>query len=312
MSDFILHHYPMSPFSEKIRAMLGYTQLPWYSVETTPMPPRPALLKLVGGYRKIPVAQIGADLFCDTRTIASELARRSGQPRLALEHCEDDIQTFVIDVELRTFFACIMAGGTKALRQKIRTSLSWLEITRLILDRLQMSRKSTIKMDGFHGARMKVLRHLSAMEEHLDQPFLFGTEPTHADFSAYPGLWFLRELAESPLLRDFPRTNDWMDRLKAFGHSTMTPMTAAQALQAARMTQPRPIEPADQRDPLIGQPVRIAPSDYGLTPTSGILAGRTPTEWILARTLPDLGTVHVHFPIIGYAMTPLTIPPEKH
>jgi len=311
MSDFILHHYPMSPFSEKIRAMLGFTNTAWCSVETTPMPPRPTLLKLVGGYRKIPVAQIGADLFCDTRTIATELATLSGQPRLALENCEDEIQTFVIDVELRTFFACIMAGGTRTLRQKVRASMSWPDIARLVWDRLQMSRKSTITMNGFHGARIKVLRHLSTMEEHLGQAFLFGTAPTHGDFAAYPGLWFLCDLAESPLLQAFPKTNAWLDRMSAFGHGTVTDMSPMQALQAAQMSQPRRIDPADQQDPLIGQQVRIAPSDYGLTPTAGTLVGRTATAWILARTEPELGTVHVHFPIIGYAITPLTTPSRQ-
>lgn len=32
MSDFISHHYSMSPFSEKIRLMLGYAGIDWLSV----------------------------------------------------------------------------------------------------------------------------------------------------------------------------------------------------------------------------------------------------------------------------------------
>jgi len=32
MSELILHHYTLSPFSEKARAMLGYAGLQWQSV----------------------------------------------------------------------------------------------------------------------------------------------------------------------------------------------------------------------------------------------------------------------------------------
>ena len=74
MNSLILHHYTMSPFSQKIRSMLGYTGIQWQSVITREMPPRPLLETLTGGYRKIPMAQIGADIFVDTRTIAAEIA----------------------------------------------------------------------------------------------------------------------------------------------------------------------------------------------------------------------------------------------
>ncbi|MDP3605986.1 MAG: glutathione S-transferase N-terminal domain-containing protein, partial [Polaromonas sp.] len=32
MADLILHHYPNSPFSEKVRLILAYKLLPWKSV----------------------------------------------------------------------------------------------------------------------------------------------------------------------------------------------------------------------------------------------------------------------------------------
>jgi hypothetical protein len=49
--------------------MLGYADLSWQSCITREMPPRPLLARLAGGYRKIPVAQIGADIFCDSRVL---------------------------------------------------------------------------------------------------------------------------------------------------------------------------------------------------------------------------------------------------
>ncbi len=67
MSDIILHHYAGSLFSEKIRLLLGYLKLPWKSVVTAPIMPRPLLMPLTGGYRRTPNMQQGADVWCDTQ-----------------------------------------------------------------------------------------------------------------------------------------------------------------------------------------------------------------------------------------------------
>ena len=73
MDSIILHHYPPSLFSEKVRVLLGYLGLPWQSVIIPPMMPRPHLMPLSGGYRKTPIMQIGADIFCDTEIICRTL-----------------------------------------------------------------------------------------------------------------------------------------------------------------------------------------------------------------------------------------------
>ena len=39
MHDLILHHYPSSPFSEKVRLMLGHKGLAWKSVHIPRTPP---------------------------------------------------------------------------------------------------------------------------------------------------------------------------------------------------------------------------------------------------------------------------------
>ena len=39
MPDVILHHYPPSLFSEKIRLLLGYCGVPWRSVIIPPIMP---------------------------------------------------------------------------------------------------------------------------------------------------------------------------------------------------------------------------------------------------------------------------------
>ena len=72
----ILHQYAGSPFSEKLRLMFGFKGLAWQAVETPPIMPKPDLMPLTGGYRRAPVLQIGADIYCDTQRIAAELENR--------------------------------------------------------------------------------------------------------------------------------------------------------------------------------------------------------------------------------------------
>jgi len=303
MSDLILHHYPMSPFSEKIRVMLGYTGLNWQSVITREMPPRPQLEILAGGYRKIPVGQIGADVFCDSRLIAAEIAALSGKPELALENCPKAQQDYVSEVDLQVFFACIMVASTKAMRKKFRQALSVPDMLRFLWDRLNMGRKATFKAVGLRDSASRVKEHLNDLESRLKHPFLFGKKPTHADFSTYHSLWFLRELAESPLLEGHPKTIAWMNRMQAFGHGGRREISAEQAINIAKRSTPRIIAPEHQSDAQIGQRVSIAPSDYGQIATSGRLVGVTPTSWILSRQEHDVGTVHLHFPQNGFALT---------
>jgi len=82
MSDLILHHYPTSPFAEKIRLILGYKQLAWKSVFIPMIMPKPDLTALTGGYRKTPVLQIGADVYCDTALICDVLEHWAPTPSL--------------------------------------------------------------------------------------------------------------------------------------------------------------------------------------------------------------------------------------
>ena len=303
MSDIILHHYPMSPFSEKMRAMLGYAGLSWQSVIHKEMPPRPQLARLAGGYRKIPVAQIGADIFCDTRTISSEIVALAGKQELALEHCADDIRAFVRKVDLDLFFPCVLVGAGKKLNRKALKSMSFLDLLRFIWDRINLGRKSAVKIPGAKQSYPLVKAHLEDLEQRLQQDFLFGDSPTVADFSTYHGLWFIRDMGEKSLIRDFPKINAWMDRIKAFGHGSTQEISAADAISIAAKATPRTIPREQQQDVRIGTQVSIAPDDYGQVPTTGKLVGCTPESWIIARQDPEAGTIHVHFPRQGFQLS---------
>ena len=73
--SIILHQFARSPYSEKIRLALRLKNLSWVSVDIPPILPKPDLMPLTGGYRRTPVLQIGADVYCDT----SDHAGRAGE-----------------------------------------------------------------------------------------------------------------------------------------------------------------------------------------------------------------------------------------
>lgn len=301
MPNFILHHYPLSPFSEKIRIMLGYAGLNWQSCITREMPPRPLLARLAGGYRKIPVAQIGADIFCDTHLIASEIATLANKPELIVANLDATQQAYIAKTDLDVFFACLFVSGTKQLNMKVLKAMSLLDVGRFIYDRINIGRKSRVRSVNPLKAKEQVRAHLADLEQRLTQDFLFGGTPTHADFSTYHSLWFVHDLAESPLMHGHSRVLDWMTRMKAFGHGASQQISEAQALNAAK-SEPRAIPEAYCQDAMIGQTVSIAPADYGCEPTVGVLVGVAPDRWILSRQDGEVGTLHVHFPRMSYTL----------
>ncbi len=302
MSDLILHHYPMSPYAEKMRVLLGCAGLPWQSALTREMPPRPVLASLAGGYRKIPVAQDGADVFCDSRVISAEIARRVGRPELCLEGAPAAAADFARDTDSRMFFACVMHGNSLTMMRKVWKSMTLADIGRFAGDRYRMGRDAKVPMIKPQEAGPMLREHASRIEAMLQHEFLFGSQPTIADFSAYHGLWFIRDLAERPLLAGHPRLNAWMDRVKAFGHGPHTQISGEQALAIARAAAPRTIDAADRTHPLIGKPVVVAPDDYAQVGTPGVLEAVTPARYIISRESAVTGRVHVHFSREGFEL----------
>ena len=75
VTDLILHQYASSPFSEKVRCLLGYKKASYQTVEIPVVMPKPDLMALTGGYRKTPVLQVGADIYCDSALICRLIDR---------------------------------------------------------------------------------------------------------------------------------------------------------------------------------------------------------------------------------------------
>ena len=160
------------------------------------------------------------------------------------------------------------------------------------------------------SAYRSYLRRIANMVDEHD--FLFGAEPCVADFAAYHGIWYTRN--QVPVMADIlnatPSVGEWMERLAAIGHGPMTKFDSAAALAVAKATEPQPaganllIDSAFQDDHgiALGSRVTITAESFGTEPTAGDLIAATRTHYSLRREDPRAGTVHVHFPRIGYVL----------
>ena len=161
------------------------------------------------------------------------------------------------------------------------------------------------------GIYKSYLRRLSHM---LDaQPFLLGEAPCVADFAAYHPLWFTRQVVPvmASILDATPAVLTWMDRMAALGHGVSEKWSAEQAIGLAHSSQPAALPASDvfQDDHgiALGSVVSVAAETFGQEPTQGILLAATRTRYSLRREDTRAGTVHVHFPRIGYVLRAVAV-----
>jgi glutathione S-transferase len=293
----------MSPFSEKLRLMLGYTGLPWKSLTSPEMPPRPNLDPLTGGYRRIPVAQLGADLFCDTRLISEELAALAGKPELAPHSVDAEASTYLAGLEEKVFWACVLSiPMSVTLRQLVRNIGVW-KTLRFFTDRAGIGKAARMNAPSPKQASGQFREHLDELERRLSADFLSGASPGILDFAAYHTLWFKRVVGELPLPEGLPRVDAWYQRMTAFGHGERHDISQLQAFSEAAENTPRTIAAEDTKHPDIGKRVSIGPTDYALDAVRGTLVGVSETRYVLSRETEGFGTLHVHFPRVGFEIT---------
>ncbi|MBO9676688.1 MAG: glutathione S-transferase family protein [Acidovorax sp.] len=302
----ILHQYAASPFSEKVRLMLGYKQLAWRAVTVPAVPPKPDVLALTGGYRRTPFLQIGADIYCDSALISDVLEHLQPEPVLYPPHLKGVARVFAQWADSTLFWAAmaynLQPRGAQVLFAGLPEGLG----QAFAEDRREM-RAGMVqhRQPEATQAYRSYLRRISNMVE--EHSFLFGAEPCVADFAAYHGLWFTRHCV--PVLADIfqptPAVLEWMDRMAAMGHGQVEPLAAADAITVAAKAEPLPLAPEafqDEHGIPLGSPVTVAADSFGTEPTAGTLVAATRTRYTLARTDPRAGTVHVHFPRIGYIL----------
>lgn len=309
MSDVILHHYAVSPFAEKIRAILGYKGLAWRSVEIPVVMPKPDLTALTGGYRKTPVLQIGCDVYCDTALIARVLDALQPQPPV---HRPEQAAVAVAAgrwLDHHFFFAVIALLFDPAVMNQGMATLGGPEgVAAFMKDRGPMLATARVKPPSLPDANVIVSDVLARLDAQLaaNGPFLFGDAPGWADFCAYHPLWMASSNpALAPRLAAYPRIGPWLERIGGFGHGQPQPLASSEALEVARASTPRPLEggASPALDGIaLGDEVEVAADDYALEPSAGRLVHCGVDELAIERSDPRAGRVVVHFPRIHYTL----------
>lgn len=299
--EIYLHHYPPSLFSEKIRLLLGYLQLPWHSVIIPSIMPRPLLMPLSGGYRKTPVLQIGANVYCDSKIIAMALARYAGDTDL---YAQGFTAHRVADWADGTLFPVTVAlnFSPKAVGVMMG-SFPLEEAAAFQKDRADLTQGASITSFSAEAAEGYLHHYLSELDGSIDAGHLFGAEPSIADFSVYHCLWFLNNNpVNAPLLERYSAVREWMSRMAAIGHGAMEDSDGEAALAAAKAAEPvLPGLVNTLPDGFtLGDPVSVTPVDYGRVPVTGILAAWSTDEVVISRETPEAGPVLNHFPTAGF------------
>ena len=306
-SDIIFHHYPSSPFSEKIRLIFGYKKLAWKSVLIPNILPKPDVVALTGGYRKTPVLQIGADIYCDTALICDVLEHLQPSPSLYPAGIKGAARITAQWADSTLFWAAMAYNlGPKGAAAMFAGAPP--EVAKAFgEDRKLMSAGMTrLRTPDATAAYRSYLRRIANM---LDgQDFLMGSAPCVADFSVYHPLWFTR--TRVPVVADIldhtPGVLAWMDRMAAIGHGTSEKMSATDAIAncaaAAGTTATFDSEFQDEHGIPLGSQVTVAAESFGPETTQGELVAATRTRYTLRRVDERAGTVHVHFPRIGFVL----------
>ena len=306
MTELILHHYPASPFAEKTRLMLGFKGLSWRSVLISPVMPKPDLVALTGGYRKTPVLQVGADIYCDTALIARRLEQEKAQPALLPQGQEFSVATFAAWVD-SVLFQHAVSLVFQPESVAVRFAKAPPEVLKaFIADRAALFSGGSATRLPVEQAKHQWPVFMARLEQQLQREegdFLFG-QPSLADLSLAHCLWFVKGTpVTAPLVDQYPAVAAWLGRVLGFGHGASSEMTAEQALEVARQAQPAALPSEAFTDPngfALGEQVTIAAVDYGVDPVQGELVYAGTEQLTLKRNDDRLGDVHVHFPRVGF------------
>ena len=302
MSEVILHQYDTSPFSEKVRICLGIKGLSWRAVDQPVIMPKPDLVPLTGGYRRIPVMQIGADIYCDSQLIVRELDQRFPENPLFPPGSEGLVNATEQWCDKALFQSAVLA---------IFGSIGDSVDPAFIKDREALSGQpfnvAAMKtLAPFAITQIKAQAALLAQQLADGRAFFAGAAPCLADAAAYYNFWFVRSFAPGLADRfdDLTGFDAWYDRVTAIGHGIRGSLSPAEALAAATAAEPMEIGGLSSDADMIGKTVSLAATDYGRDPIIGRFAGSTQFSLTVARTVLELGQINVHVPRLGYTVTP--------
>lgn len=302
--EIIFHQYDISPFSEKVRVIFGIKGLAWNSVIQPVIMPKPELIPLTGGYRKIPVMQIGADVYCDTQIIIRELERRYPSPSMYVGHDRglSNGLAFWIDRPLFTLACDVIFAGAGAMP---RNDAFTKDREALFEREFDMEARAA----GVPNAFDQLRAHLGWIDDQLSdgRAFLLGDEAGHADACGFYNLAFIR-WANPKVMEKFTALKSllaWEERVKAIGHGARSEMSREEALDIAKAATSTEVERADPDEPngfKPGDAVTVGADDYGRDRVAGVIVSSSAQHIAIRRSDPRVGEVVLHFPRAGFVV----------
>ena len=258
---------------------------------------------LTGGYRRIPVLQIGADVYCDTQLIARVLERIQPAPTLYPGGSEGISHALNLWADRLLFGAAV-----PVLFGKIGPAVA----KEFLEDRSKMMGGKAdfgAVMKGGPLAAEQLRAHVALLATQLadGRPFLLGPAAGLADFAAYHPIWFLRAMPPTAHAFDeFPAVLAWADRIRAIGHGQRGECPQEEALRIARDAVPAAGGGKDPGEPnglAPGERVTVMPDDYAFDPVAGEVVTSSIHEIAVRRSAPEVGEVVTHFPRAGFRVS---------
>lgn len=306
MSDLILHHYPQSPVAQKIRLALGIADASWRSVEIPRLPPKPLLTPLTANYRRVPVMQIGADVYCDSQNIIRAIAETGYGEALFPNGCVGEAMALSSWAETTLFDLCVRIVITSA----IGTAPP-----EFIADRASLYFKSGWTEEGMKTALPAVTLQLQANLRGVDNMlektgYAVGAAPSYADAAIAGIAWFLRGRWDrgADLLAPFGHICRLEAEIVEKGQGYPSDLQPEEALAIAHVHEP--VSPTGIRAGFDaglthGERVMIRPDGETADPdVFGALRYLDDTRISIDHDSPETGRVAVHFPLAGYMLSP--------
>jgi glutathione S-transferase len=306
VDQLILHQYQSSPFSEKIRAILSFKDVPWTAVEIPVTMPKPDVVALTGGYRRTPIMQIGAHIYCDSALIAEVLERLAPTPAIFPPESAGTARFFAQWADSTLFWTVASYAFQPEGAAVILAGLSPEQRQRFVADRAAFRGK--LPRMSPPDATAALLIYLRRLETMLidDRIWLLGYSASIADFSVYHCLWLVRRAGPlGNVIDDFPNVSQWYARIKQLVQPAQAEMTSEVALRHASDEEPQELESdfyTDTHGIALGERVTITPTDTGCDPVEGELVIAMRDELAVRRFDDRVGELIVHFPRIGFEM----------
>ena len=296
--EIILHQYVSSPFSEKIRKIFAHKRISWRAVDQPVIMPKPRLVPLTGGYRRIPVLQIGADVWSDTAIIIRKIDELCPEPTIYPNGLTAAAETMNQWADRRLFWST-----TPVIFEKLAAVIP----REFMEDRAKMMQGANFGevARSAPDARNQLRAFLDILDRQLaGRTFLLGDSFSLADAACFHPVWFLRAEPDAfGIAKRFANLMRWFERIDAMGAGDMRPMDADEALKVARESTPVAVQDVDDHDPnglRARSRVSVTPDDYAMDPVTGRVVVSTIHEIAIEREDPEVGKIVNHFPKIGF------------